>query len=490
MRKLLFIPMMFTILFAMQNENVPQINLKEKMNQEGPAIVFEIIKTIPKEKQMDFLNQKDENGRTVLMHSILESNADAVDILIHLVEHILKENVLDLFNVQDDEGKTALMMFCKKPTRTDRDTYERLERLYRKFKFIMGKLAESSPENIIKYLNIKNNEGNTFLMIACNLSMSGHVEEIIEIFAPILQENIMQILNAQNDEGKTALMMAHKEGREIDIFLIKFVAETHPESLLDFLNAADEIGDTALLKRAQDQSGNCAQGHEFCLVKRLLNTIRATHPEILFPYLNVKNIYENTPLMIAVLDKNETLVKEMLNEFQEFPQKDLLDFLNAKNKQGNNALMMATKKRDFKIMKNLLKVFDENLRPELLKHLNQKNKKGQTVLMIASDENEDYRISMEILRSLIQLFGKQDLRQPIIGYHIKTVPIDDPKPNALLSSIILICMVNSKSNENLPILGNKYLLAKIILYLVGPRCQDLNLIDGLFPDYNLKMLKE
>merc|ERR1712096_316236 len=105
-------------------------------------------------------------------------------------------------------------------------------------------------------------------------------------------------------------------------------------------------------------------------------------------------------------------------------------------------------------------------------------------LMIATDENKISGIVPENIKLIAKAFGVQKINAPIIFLNIKTIPLKDMRANALISSIMVLCMVNSKSNQTLHLMSRKqHILAKIVHYLVGS--DDFDLISTLFPAYKM-----
>jgi ankyrin repeat protein len=341
-------------------------------------------------------------------------------------------------------------------------------------------------------LNVKDKDENTPLMMAVR---NNHVEILTKLINTFdkdnKQEELIEYLNVKDKDENTPLMIASAYNYvEILKILINAFDENHKNELIEYLNVKYKY--TGLMRSRKNTYGDTAlmiavsRNHTEC-VKELINAFDENHRKKLIEYLNVKNEDENSALMIA--ENNVEILKELINAFDENYKKEFIEYVNVQNKFKETALIKFASNKSSKCVKELINTLDVNQKKELMQYLNVKDTDGNTALMKASADNNTSKNVPEKIKSIAKAFGVQNINAPIIFLHMKTIPLINMRANGLISSIMFLCMVNSKSNQHLHLLFRKKDLLTIILhYLVGT--DDFDLISSLFPDYKLPTLEE
>lgn len=169
---ILVIVLMFTLVGCKREKLTNQ--LVESVNNNNMYEVDDLLKN--NKNKMD-INIQDEDGKSLLMKSIINESTQ--------ITYSLIDAGIEL-NLQDKEGRTALM-----------------------YAFLNGANTGNPGTQIIEYMirkgadvNLKDNKGNTALIYSCrsgSVMISERVQYLIDNGADI---------NVKNNEGKTTLMYA------------------------------------------------------------------------------------------------------------------------------------------------------------------------------------------------------------------------------------------------------------------------------------------
>jgi ankyrin repeat protein len=351
---------------------------------------------------------------TLLMIECAEING--YEVVKKLLEH---PETLEGINFQDDEGLTALSIACqnsqleivqellKYPETQEGISYTTVMIVCDSENDDVEILKELLKyPNTIKDVNIKGDDGNTSLMMACNRNNIEIIKELLKY------PKTLEGINIQNDDGLTALSIVCKNSQlEIVQELLKYPETTQEEESLTSLTISlitvcdSEDDNVEILKELlkypetlncinrhliidgnSDSEGNtclmtaCNRNH-FNQVKELLK-----YPETV-DGINIRNKDGATALLLAYISPytkpNEE--REVILELLKYPE--TFKGINIKSSAGGYTALMFSCMGDVDDLKELAVMKELLKNPETLKGINLQSGDRETALIIACHNN-------------------------------------------------------------------------------------------------------
>ena len=251
------------------------------------------------------INEKDANGKTILIHAIEDYSSD------NIIKMLLSEKDIDI-NAKDAEGKTALMYAFE--THCNEDIIKLL-------------LSEKDID-----INAKDNEGKTALMYAFETHCN---EDIIKL---LLSEKDIDI-NEKDANGKTVLMYAFKTHCNEDI--IKMLLS---EKDID-INEKDTEGKTALIYALESN-----------LSENIINLLFSIE-DIKFNIGEISYYRYKYKIIEQYLNKNKSGVINRKNE----PKYKKINEDNQQSIINKNLLIKMVQQQNYNEVKRLLGALDIDL---------------------------------------------------------------------------------------------------------------------------------